>query len=231
MATSTMPATSEAIRGGIGILDFYQWKGINCIRLWPRKPKQPWTDAQRATVNQFRTAVTAPPALTPQAKALTALLPPRPYGTHRAYQIAASLAAVKTYGEFDPVYPYEIDDHPPGPGGGTLTRIQYDPTTTAHPDRTAFYFINAGDGDGALTWHQRLTTGTPGNAPNQYYVLPGPLAARRIDDITVGPTPGALDLRVSSLFIPTHILAYYTAAPDQAWLLWAMPPRPWYIEP
>lgn len=53
-----MPAQA-VIDGYKGIIDFYLWKGIPCVRSWPRKPKMPRSPAVQASAAIFGALATA----------------------------------------------------------------------------------------------------------------------------------------------------------------------------
>lgn len=65
MAVLTVLPHKSIVDGFKGVLDFYLWKGIACVRRWPRKPKMPRSPAVQASAAQFgliATALSATPA-------------------------------------------------------------------------------------------------------------------------------------------------------------------------
>lgn len=59
MAKILQMPRQEIIDGFKGVLDFYRWKGIVCVRSWPRKPKMPRSIPVQATAQLFGDLATA----------------------------------------------------------------------------------------------------------------------------------------------------------------------------
>lgn len=53
MAKLLKMPSREIISAFAGVLDFYVWKGIPCVRSWPRKPKMPRSPAVQTSANLF----------------------------------------------------------------------------------------------------------------------------------------------------------------------------------
>lgn len=74
MAKLTALPEEAIIAGFRGVLDFYLWKGVPCVRSWPRKPKLPRSPAVQAASQTFGYLSTAfsstPPVIKAQAEAL-----------------------------------------------------------------------------------------------------------------------------------------------------------------
>lgn len=229
MATSMYPATSESIRGGLGVLDFYQWKGINCIRLWPRNPRQPGTPEQLATINNFRAARTAPAARSPEARTLTNLLPLRPHGTRVGYQTTIALRSVIAQQTFDALYPHKIAAPHVEPDGRTTVVLHYKTSLVPRPALTRFAFEDVADTPSQVEWTEMTTPGTAGNAPTSYHVFPDPLPDRLLLDVVVDQVGGTVHLGIPSRYTPVTLLAYYTVAGGRDWLTWRMPLAYWTL--
>lgn len=56
MAKITQLPSQAIISGFKGTLDFYLWKGIACVRKWPRSPGKKRAPAVEAQWNDFKTA-------------------------------------------------------------------------------------------------------------------------------------------------------------------------------
>jgi len=72
MAVLEQMPSLEIIHGFRGVLDFYNWRGIVCVRSWPKKPKWPRSPAVMETAIAFGEASTiianSPPLVIAMAK-------------------------------------------------------------------------------------------------------------------------------------------------------------------
>jgi hypothetical protein len=60
---------SEAVINGFrGSIDYYVYRGINCVRMWPRKKRLPPTQAESAHWPAFSDAVAEWNALSPTVR-------------------------------------------------------------------------------------------------------------------------------------------------------------------
>jgi len=67
MARLTALPSIDIIRGFKGVLDFYLWRGLPCVRRWPRAPTGPGTEAQIAARTLFGEVSAAYRTLAPLA--------------------------------------------------------------------------------------------------------------------------------------------------------------------
>jgi len=71
MAKLFGPIPGRRIIGALRLegLDFYLWKGIQVVRAWPQKPKQPNNPVQQAWKAEFKAASEAYTQLDPETRA------------------------------------------------------------------------------------------------------------------------------------------------------------------